>query len=619
MLHRFGKLTWENLTVGIKSKALESKELKILDNVSGESYAGKVYIIMGPSGSGKSTLINTLIGNVPYNFYTSGKILIDDKERPSNFYEYIGFCDQQDSYFDFYSVIDFLKFHSLGRNRNITEKESLERINYLLNRLHLSERRNIALGKLSGGEKKRVMLISELMTDKKIFFLDEPTSGLDSHLALDLFHFLKEITLKNNLMLIITIHQPSEIIVKMFDDFTFIVRGRSLYNGPYSKCEEHLSKLGYVKPHKITFVEFLFELTAGRSYFEEINTKYSKLKINFGESADFPQNSAKSIYSYNTNCSFMVIFSLFYRHLKCYSKKSGYLSTSINLIMYIIYFFVSYFFLKKYNTSENNQLEYSWFPFRIRSFLGAFMVIYSFFTGIIFQKVLSIIFEDKGLIISEISSGSYSLVELAFSLFLSSIYISIIIYFLMLIPLGLFGVSLLLKLFIYFILLPIIHGIVLLFFTFMIPIFGYIILTLVNSHSVFTMIAYTIKSIIKQDFRLSSYKYEDFCMFGGIVFGMFPTQIFINLMRNRIVSLILKPFNYGEEYLKSFKDDFSFKKWMKFTGTYFYYEVYIVRKWFIYAGMITVFIFMAIIFSFIVLLKQRVLIPQRYKLESKRK
>ncbi|KCZ78981.1 hypothetical protein H312_03637, partial [Anncaliia algerae PRA339] len=173
------------------------------------------------------------MGNVPFEFKTSGKILIDNQERNNEYQLTVGLCDQQDAYFDYYTAFDFLKFHSFGKNRLLDESESEEKINFLLRRLRLEDKRDTLVSKLSGGERKRLVLISELMTKKKVIFLDEPTSGLDSHIALDLIHFLKEITIKDNLLMFVTIHQPSPTIVNMFDDFTFIAWGRVLYHGEY--------------------------------------------------------------------------------------------------------------------------------------------------------------------------------------------------------------------------------------------------------------------------------------------------------------------------------------------------------------------------------------------------
>ncbi|KCZ78988.1 hypothetical protein H312_03629 [Anncaliia algerae PRA339] len=86
-MFELNELTWNNITIEVKTKG---KNLRILDNVSGKAKAGRMHIIMGPSGSGKSTLINTLMGHVPFEFRTSGEILVDDAERKNSFKSMVG-------------------------------------------------------------------------------------------------------------------------------------------------------------------------------------------------------------------------------------------------------------------------------------------------------------------------------------------------------------------------------------------------------------------------------------------------------------------------------------------------------------------------------------------------
>ncbi|RVD92430.1 ATP-binding Cassette (ABC) Superfamily [Tubulinosema ratisbonensis] len=174
--------------------------------------------------------------------------MLCSQDRTMEYKMLVGTCDQDDVFYEHHTQKIFLKFHAKGANRHLSDEQNEERINFLLKRLRLEGRRNTKVAKLSGGEKKRLILISELMTDKKIIFLDEPTSGLDSHLALDLISFLKEITVEKNLMMFVTIHQPSPTIVRMFDDFTFLAWGRVLYHGEYVKCEEYFKENGFIKP-----------------------------------------------------------------------------------------------------------------------------------------------------------------------------------------------------------------------------------------------------------------------------------------------------------------------------------------------------------------------------------
>ncbi len=85
---------------------------------------------------------------------------------------------------------------------------------------------------VSGGERKRVAVGTELVADLSVLLLDEPTSGLDAFAALNLVKNLKEITRERELYTLMTIHQPSWNIFKHFDKVILLTRGQVYYSGP---------------------------------------------------------------------------------------------------------------------------------------------------------------------------------------------------------------------------------------------------------------------------------------------------------------------------------------------------------------------------------------------------
>lgn len=100
---------------------------------------------------------------------------------------------------------------------------------------------------LSGGEKRRVSVGLELVTDCSILFLDEPTSGLDSNTAESVMHCLVDIAAKGR-MVICTIHQPNSDITAMFNDFMLLSGGCVTYFGPWSGAVDRFSEAGYACP-----------------------------------------------------------------------------------------------------------------------------------------------------------------------------------------------------------------------------------------------------------------------------------------------------------------------------------------------------------------------------------
>jgi ABC-type multidrug transport system ATPase subunit len=83
---------------------------------------------------------------------------------------------------------------------------------------------------ISGGQRKRVSVGIEIITDPALLFLDEPTSGLDSFSAQNCVLLLKEIA-KRNTTILCTIHQPSSDVFCLFEQVIFMKQGRIFYQG----------------------------------------------------------------------------------------------------------------------------------------------------------------------------------------------------------------------------------------------------------------------------------------------------------------------------------------------------------------------------------------------------
>eukprot|EP01126_Amoeba_proteus_P060968 TRINITY_DN8131_c0_g1_i21.p1 TRINITY_DN8131_c0_g1~~TRINITY_DN8131_c0_g1_i21.p1 ORF type:complete len:289 (-),score=55.51 TRINITY_DN8131_c0_g1_i21:12-878(-) len=101
---------------------------------------------------------------------------------------------------------------------------------------------------ISGGERKRLCVAMELMTQPQLLFLDEPTSGLDSVSALSLCTRLKQIVDAGECTIICTIHQPQAKIFKLFDNLVLLAKGKIVYLGPANKVLKHFAAVGHPCP-----------------------------------------------------------------------------------------------------------------------------------------------------------------------------------------------------------------------------------------------------------------------------------------------------------------------------------------------------------------------------------
>lgn len=98
---------------------------------------------------------------------------------------------------------------------------------------------------ISGGEKRRVSIATELVTHPRVLFLDEPTSGLDSYNALSIMKKLKSMAHVQKQTIICSIHQPRSMIFSMFDRVVLLWQGRVVYSGPREQIVPFFKANGY--------------------------------------------------------------------------------------------------------------------------------------------------------------------------------------------------------------------------------------------------------------------------------------------------------------------------------------------------------------------------------------
>ncbi|XP_012522316.1 ATP-binding cassette sub-family G member 1 [Monomorium pharaonis] len=240
-------------------------EKEILHGISGEFRSGELVAIMGPSGAGKSTLLNALAGftvsGVSGEILVNGKVRVPQSERWKRTSCYI----QQDSILRTYITVGeamTLAAH-LKLGCTISSAYKHAQVLELLEMLGLSHCYDTLCGKLSGGQKKRLDIALELLTNPSVLFLDEPTTGLDSSSCSQCVALMKRLAALERRTVICTIHQPSALLLEMFDSLYVVAGGHCIYRGPVSSLLPHLDSVGAHCPPYHNPADFVLEVAIG--------------------------------------------------------------------------------------------------------------------------------------------------------------------------------------------------------------------------------------------------------------------------------------------------------------------------------------------------------------------
>jgi ABC-type multidrug transport system ATPase subunit len=153
--------------------------LQLLDDISLVFQPGEFIGLLGPSGAGKTTLLNALNG---YHPAKSGRVFLGGDSLYDNFdrlCQGIGYVPQNDLVHGELTCRQALDYVGRLRLPWLSRDERGRRIEETLDLLDLTERAEVPIARLSGGQRKRASVGVELLCKPAILFLDEPTSGLD--------------------------------------------------------------------------------------------------------------------------------------------------------------------------------------------------------------------------------------------------------------------------------------------------------------------------------------------------------------------------------------------------------------------------------------------------------
>ncbi len=244
----------------------------LLNPITAKFEAGKLNVIIGPSGSGKTSLLNSLANRQHDTLatkYNRTGIMLYNGASPSedvvrSVSSYV--CQDDDALLPTLTVRETLHFAACLRLPTwMAEEDKIQRAEIVLQQLGLKDCANTIVGNelikgISGGEKRRVSIATQILTNPRVLLLDEPTSGLDSFTAASIMEVLSRLANEGR-TIILTLHQPGSHLFHRFNNILLLARGGfSVFFGTGVEMLPYFSSLGFLCSESTNPTDFALDL-----------------------------------------------------------------------------------------------------------------------------------------------------------------------------------------------------------------------------------------------------------------------------------------------------------------------------------------------------------------------
>ncbi|KAI4160043.1 MAG: hypothetical protein LQ342_006079 [Letrouitia transgressa] len=206
---------------------------------------------------------------MPESLEIGGTVTVNGTQVSSSIFRSLtSYVEQEDALIGSLTVRETLDFAArLSLPGTVSKRERLRRVDELLSAFGLQEQAHVIVGTpirrgISGGQKRRLGIASQLITGPKVLFLDEPTSGLDSKASFEVVRYLKNVTRTHKLLVVASIHQPSTSTFELFDKLLLLSSGLTCYFGSVGSIKNYMVARGSPLPLYINPAEFLLDLTS---------------------------------------------------------------------------------------------------------------------------------------------------------------------------------------------------------------------------------------------------------------------------------------------------------------------------------------------------------------------
>jgi ABC-2 type transport system ATP-binding protein len=203
-------------------------QVTALDRLTLEISQGTIFGFLGPNGAGKTTTLNVLIGLIPP---TSGRATVlgfDSTKQAGQVRERIGTLLEDHGLYEYLSAYDNLEF--FGRLNRMSKTERASRIQELMEKVDLWEKRDQQVKEWSKGMRQKLAICRALLHRPQILFLDEPTSGLDPASQRTVREEILKLKASEHVTIFLNTHNLDEA-ERVCDEIAIINKGRLIKRG----------------------------------------------------------------------------------------------------------------------------------------------------------------------------------------------------------------------------------------------------------------------------------------------------------------------------------------------------------------------------------------------------
>lgn len=222
--------------IEVKNFKMAFGDKVVIEDLSFEVFRGEVFGFLGSNGSGKTTTLRTLLGLYEP---TGGELLINGKPYQVDGSVKLGYLPEERGLYKKEKVIDVMVY--FGRLKGMSSQEAKNFSLEFLERVDLTDKADVRLDKLSGGQQQKVQLGVTVMNEPDLLILDEPTKGFDPVNRRLLMDIVEE-RRRSGATIVYVTHQMEEV-ERLCDRIILLKDGKSRAYGTIDQIKKEFKGL----------------------------------------------------------------------------------------------------------------------------------------------------------------------------------------------------------------------------------------------------------------------------------------------------------------------------------------------------------------------------------------